>query len=220
MPKLIASLLLWFLASSATAGTLLVLGDSLSAGYGLTPGQGWVDLLQQRLEQRGDAWRVVNASISGDTTAGGRSRLPAALERYQPDVLVLELGANDGLRGLSLTAMKRNLNAMIEQARAAGAHVLLIGMQMPPNYGPRYTQGFSAIYAELAAEHEVPLVPFLLERVALDAGLMLSDNLHPNARAQPLLLDTVWPQLEPMLLDTRTHAAVLKTTGKGDSAGK
>ena len=211
---------MWFLSSSATAGTLLVLGDSLSAGYGLTPGQGWVSLLQQRLEQRGDTWRVVNASISGDTTAGGRSRLPAALERHQPDVLVLELGANDGLRGLSLTAMKRNLNAMIEQARSAGARVLLIGMQMPPNYGPRYTQGFSAIYAELAATHEVPLVPFLLERVALDASLMLSDNLHPNARAQPLLLDTVWPQLEPMLSDTGTHATVLKTTGEGNSAGK
>lgn len=211
---------MWFLSSSATAGTLLVLGDSLSAGYGLAPGQGWVSLLQQRLEQRGDAWRVVNASISGDTTAGGRSRLPAALERHQPDVLLLALGANDGLRGLSLTAMKRNLNAMIEQARAAGAHVLLIGMQMPPNYGPRYTQGFSAIYAELAAEHDVPLVPFLLERVALDAGLMLSDNLHPNALAQPLLLDTVWSQLEPLLSDTRTHATVVKTTGEGNSAGK
>lgn len=197
-----------------------MLGDSLSAGYGLTPGQGWVSLLQQRLEQRGDAWRVVNASISGDTTAGGRSRLPAALERHQPDVLLLELGANDGLRGLSLTAMKSNLNAMIEQARAAGAHVLLIGMQMPPNYGPRYIQGFSAIYAELAAQHDVPLVPFLLERVALDAGLMLSDNLHPNAQAQPLLLDTVWSQLEPMLSGTGPHATVLKTTRKENSAGK
>jgi acyl-CoA thioesterase-1 len=220
MPKLIASLLLWFLSASATAGTLLVLGDSLSAGYGLAPGQGWVALLEQRLEQRGDAWRVVNASISGDTTAGGRSRLPAALERHQPAVLVLELGANDGLRGLSLTAMRNNLDAMIAQAHAVGARVLLIGMRMPPNYGPRYTEGFSAIYAELAAKHDVPLVPFLLERVALDAGLMLSDNLHPNGRAQPLLLDTVWPVLEPLLSSSTAQATVPETTEKGNSAGK
>ena len=206
MPKLIASLLLWFLSSSAAAGTLLVLGDSLSAGYGLAPEQGWVTLLEQRLERQGLPWHVVNVSISGDTTAGGRARLPALLERHRPDVLLLELGANDGLRGLSLAAMKDNLAAMIAQARAAGAQVLLIGMQMPPNYGPRYTERFSAIYRELAAEQEVPLVPFLLEKVALDPGLMLGDNLHPNARAQPLLLDTVWPALEPILSARQAQA--------------
>ena len=220
MPKLIASLLLWFLTSSATAGTLLVLGDSLSAGYGLEPGQGWVELLEQRLEQRGESWRVINASISGDTTAGGRARLPAALERHRPDVLLLELGANDGLRGLSLAAMQDNLGAMIEQAHATGARVLLIGMRMPPNYGPRYTRAFTAIYEELASEHGVPLVPFLLERVALEANLMLPDNLHPNARAQPLLLDTVWPTLAPLLSGGPAQATVSKTTGRGNSAGK
>ena len=199
MLKLIASLLLWFLSSSAAGGTLLVLGDSLSAGYGLAPEQGWVTLLEQRLERQGLPWHVVNASISGDTTAGGRARLPALLERHRPDVLLLELGANDGLRGLSPAAMKDNLAVMIAQTRAAGAQVLLIGMRMPPNYGPRYTERFTTIYRELAAEQEVPLVPFLLEKVALDPGLMLDDNLHPNAKAQPLLLDTVWPALEPIL---------------------
>lgn len=220
MPKLIASLLLWSLSSLAAANSLLVLGDSLSAGYGLAPDEGWVALLAQRLEQRGESWRVINASISGDTTAGGRARLPAALARHQPDVLILELGANDGLRGLSLDAMKDNLDAMIAQVRATGARVLLIGMRMPPNYGPRYTERFATIYAELAAEHGIPLVPFLLERVALDAGLMLDDNLHPNARAQTLLLDTVWPALEPLLSHRAAQAVPLKTTKREKSAGK
>lgn len=203
----------------ATAGTLLVLGDSLSAGHGLAPGQGWVALLQQRLEQQEPSWHVVNASISGDTTAGGLARLPAALERHQPDVVLLELGANDGLRGLSLSAMQDNLEAMITTAHAASARVLLIGMHLPPNYGPRYTERFSAIYRELATRHGLPLVPFLLERVALDPGLMLSDNLHPNAAGQPLLLDTVWPVLR-LLLDTAgTHTAD-KTTQAADGAEK
>jgi acyl-CoA thioesterase-1 len=212
-------MLLWLLAWPAAAGTVLVLGDSLSAGYGLPAGQGWVNLLEQRLEQQDLSWRVVNDSISGDTTAGGLARLPATLERHQPDVLLIALGANDGLRGLSLAEMKNNLEAMIAEAGAAGARVLLIGMRMPPNYGPRYTERFSAIYRELANRHQLPLVPFLLERVALDPALMLSDNLHPNAAAQPLLLDTVWPVLQPLLDGGRSHTAI-KTAREEKSAGK
>jgi acyl-CoA thioesterase-1 len=212
-------MLLWLLAWPAAAGTVLVLGDSLSAGYGLPAGQGWVNLLEQRLEQQDLSWRVVNDSISGDTTAGGLARLPATLERHRPDVLMIALGANDGLRGLSLTEMKNNLEAMIAEAGAAGARVLLIGMRMPPNYGPRYTERFSAIYRELANRHQLPLVPFLLERVALDPALMLSDNLHPNAAAQPLLLDTVWPVLQP-LLDGGTGHMAIKTAREEESAGK
>lgn len=183
----------------AGAGTILVLGDSLSAGYGLAPGQGWVALLDQRLRERDIPCTIVNASISGDTSAGGLARIGAALAQHQPDILLLELGANDGLRGLSLSAMKNNLNSIIDQAKTAGAKVLLIGMQMPPNYGPRYTERFQSIYGELAREEQLPLVPFLLEKVALESTLMQPDNFHPNARAQPLLLDTVWPLLQPML---------------------
>lgn len=183
----------------AGAGTILVLGDSLSAGYGLAPGQGWVELLDQRLRERDIPCTIVNASISGDTSAGGLARIGTALAQHQPDILLLELGANDGLRGLSLSAMKNNLNSIIDQAKTAGAKVLLIGMQMPPNYGPRYTERFQSIYGELAREEQLPLVPFLLEKVALESTLMQPDNFHPNARAQPLLLDTVWPLLQPML---------------------
>jgi acyl-CoA thioesterase-1 len=199
MRKMLLSLLLFCLALPANACTLLVLGDSLSAGHGLAPGQGWVELLQQRLQQRALPARVVNASISGDTTAGGLARLDALLAQHRPDILLLELGANDGLRGLSLPAMKRNLAAIIDKARAAGAKVLLIGMQMPPNYGPLYTERFHSIYGELAHEQQLPLVPFLMEKVALEPDLMQPDNFHPNAEAQPLLLETVWPLLRPML---------------------
>jgi acyl-CoA thioesterase-1 len=199
MRKMLLSLLLFCLALPANACTLLVLGDSLSAGHGLAPGQGLVELLQQRLQQRALPARVVNASISGDTTAGGLARLDALLAQHRPDILLLELGANDGLRGLSLPAMKRNLNNIIDKAQAAGAKVLLIGMQMPPNYGPRYTERFHSIYGELAHEQQLPLVPFLMEKVALEPDLMQPDNFHPNAEAQPLLLEAVWPLLQPML---------------------
>ena len=192
--------ILWFIvACNAQAGTLLVLGDSLSAGYGLEPGQGWVVLLQQRLEQRGLEHTVVNASISGDTTAGGLGRIDAALNQHRPDWLLLQLGANDGLRGLPLEAMYRNLDEMVMRAAQRGIKVLLIGMQIPPNYGRVYTERFTAVYHELAAQHQVPLVPFLMERVALDPTLIQVDQLHPNAAAQPLLLETVWPVLEPLL---------------------
>jgi acyl-CoA thioesterase-1 len=192
--------ILWFIvACNAQAGTLLVLGDSLSAGYGLAPGQGWVSLLQQRLEQRGLDHTVVNASISGDTTAGGLARLDAVLDLHRPDWLLLELGANDGLRGLPLEAMHRNLDGMVMRAAQRGIKVVLIGMQIPPNYGRVYTDGFSRIYHDLAAKHRLPIVPFLMERVALDPALIQADQLHPNAAAQPLLLDTVWSVLEPLL---------------------
>lgn len=186
-------------ALPAWGGTLLVFGDSLSAGYGVPAGKGWVDLLDRRLQERQVACAVVNASISGDTSAGGRARIDAALARHDPDIVVLELGANDGLRGLSLTAMKRNLSSIIERAKAAGTQVLLLGMELPPNYGPRYTERFSAIYDELAEEHGLPAPPFLLEQVALEPERMQADNLHPNAAGQPLLLETVWPSLEPLL---------------------
>lgn len=199
MRNFLISILLLIVACNVQAGTLLVLGDSLSAGYGLEPEQGWVVLLQQRLEQRGLPHRVVNVSISGETTAGGLARLDAALDQHRPDWLLLQLGANDGLRGLSLQAMRDNLDAMVMRAKTRGIKVLLIGMQIPPNYGRVYTERFAAVYQELAARHQLPLVPFLMERVALDPTLIQADQLHPNALAQPLLLDTVWPVLEPLL---------------------
>lgn len=191
--------MLLLLALPAGAGTLLVLGDSLSSGHGLAPGEGWVNLLAARLEQQGRPYAVVNASISGDTSAGGLARIDAALAAHHPDILLLELGANDGLRGLSLAAMKHNLDSIIERAERAGARVVLIGMQMPPNYGPRYTERFHTIYGELARERQLPLVPFLMAKVALEPSLMQADNFHPNASAQPLLLETVWPVLAPLL---------------------
>ncbi len=194
----------WF-TLPANACNLLVFGDSLSAGYGLPPGKGWVDLLQQRLRQQEIPCTVTNASISGDTSAGGLARIKPALEQHQPEILLLELGANDGLRGLSLAAMKSNLNSIIGQAKDAGAKTLLVGMQMPPNYGPRYTERFHQIYEELAQEQQIPLVPFLMERVALEPSLMQPDNFHPNAQAQPLLLETVWPHLQPILEKLKTR---------------
>ena len=190
---------MFFFTPPASAGTLLVFGDSLSAGYGLEAGQSWVDLLQQRLQKQKIPCKVINASISGDTSAGGLARIKPALTQHAPDILLLELGANDGLRGLSLNAMKSNLSSIIEQAKGTGAKVLLIGMQMPPNYGPRYTERFQNIYKELASEQQIPLVPFLMESVALEPSMMQPDNFHPNAQAQPLLLDTVWPHLQPLL---------------------
>ncbi len=198
MRILFASLLLCF-TSSAWSGTILVFGDSLSAGYGIETGEGWVDLMAKRIADKKLPYDIINASISGETSAGGLSRIASQLRKHTPDILVLELGANDGLRGLPLKAMKSNLSSIIGQAKVAGTRVLLLGMQMPPNYGPRYTERFFAIYGELAKEQQLPLVPFLLEKVALDPSLMQRDNLHPNAKGQPLLLETVWPKLGPML---------------------
>lgn len=178
---------------------ILVVGDSLSSGYGMDAGQGWVELLRRRLRTAGHDHEVVNASISGDTTSGGRARLPQALARHQPAVVILELGGNDGLRALPVTEMRANLAAMIEQSRTAGAQVLLVGMQIPPNYGPAYTQKFRAVYGELAARYRIPLVPFLLEGVATDLNLVQADGIHPRPEAQARILDNLWPYLAPML---------------------
>ncbi|HJX57326.1 MAG TPA: arylesterase [Thiobacillus sp.] len=186
-------------AGAAPAPSILVVGDSLSAGYGIEMRNGWVTLLQQRLIKKGYPHAVVNASISGDTTAGGRARLPAALDRHRPRIVILELGGNDGLRGLSLRETRANLDAMIQAAQSAGAQVLLVGIHLPPNYGPEFTRQFHAIYSELARAHDTALVPFLLEGVALAPGLMQPDGIHPRAAAQPRLLDNVWPHLEPLL---------------------
>ena len=185
--------------SAARAPVILVAGDSLSAGYGIELQSGWVALLQQRLAQSGHSHRVVNASISGDTTGGGRSRLPQALRLHTPDIVIIELGANDGLRGLPLTDMRDNLAAMVKMARAAGAQVLLLGMHLPSNYGTAYTQKFHAVYLDVAKKMRVPLVPFVLDGIALDPGLMQADGLHPVAAAQPRMLNNIWPQLTLLL---------------------
>ena len=186
-------------STTAPSPTILVVGDSLSAGYGIRLEQGWVALLQARLEKEGYGHRVVNASASGETTGGALARLPRALEQQRPRIVVIELGGNDGLRGLPVADIRRNFERMIALSQQAGARVLLIGMQIPPNYGPAYTQAFSGLYTDLAAQHRVALVPFFLEGIALDDSLFQDDGLHPNAAAQPRLLATVWPQLRPLL---------------------
>ncbi|MEM1262397.1 MAG: arylesterase [Pseudomonadota bacterium] len=181
------------------SNTLLVVGDSLSAAYNLEIGEGWVNLLEQKLAAEGHQFDVVNASISGDTTAGGRARLPAALERHKPSIVVIELGGNDGLRGIPVRVMRANLIAMIEAATSADAKVVLLGIRIPENYGARYTAEFFATYGELAAEYQLPLVDFFMEGVALDDTLMQSDGIHPNAAAQPRLLDNAWPAIAKAL---------------------
>lgn len=179
--------------------TVLVMGDSLSAAYGLSAAQGWVALTAERVKTTKPGWRVVNASISGETTAGGASRIAAELQRHKPAVVVIELGANDGLRGLSLTQTRTHLDKMIQAARKANASVLLIGMRIPPNYGPDYTRGFEANYSTLAKQYNVALLPFLLEPIARDRANFQDDNLHPIASAQPKLRDHVWTALAPLL---------------------
>jgi acyl-CoA thioesterase-1 len=195
---------LFWLASGAAwaapaAPVILVVGDSLSAGYGIDVDDGWVALLAARLRDQGYPQRVVNASISGDTTASGRTRLPAALERHRPAIVILALGANDGLRGLPIDAMRDNLAAMIRAAQRRGARVLLVGIHIPTNYGKEYTERFHAVYGELAKRYRTALVPFLLDGVALEPALMQADGLHPAPAAQPRLLDNVWPKLTPLL---------------------
>ncbi len=192
-------LVIWPGLVRAEAPVILVLGDSLSAGYGLQVEQGWVSLLQRRLKERGFPHQVINASISGDTTDGGLSRLPAALERHRPALVILELGANDGLRGQPPMAMANNLGRMIELSRQAGARVLLAEMRIPPNYGPLYTQKFQTTFGEVAKRYDIPLIPFLLEGVAGNPTLIQDDGLHPRAEAQPRVLANVWPTLEPLL---------------------
>ena len=178
---------------------ILVYGDSISAGYGLAPDQGWVNLLSNRLSREGYGFQVVNASVSGETTTGGLARLPRALAAHRPRIVIIELGGNDGLRGLPLATTRANLDAMIALAGRSGRRVLLLGMRMPPNYGERYTRGFEAAYADLARQRGVPEVPFLLAGLAGQPALMQADGIHPNERGQPILLDNVWPALRPLL---------------------
>ncbi|KTT51359.1 esterase [Pseudomonas oryzihabitans] len=185
----------------AMARTLLVVGDSISAGYGLADGQGWVRLLENRLQEQQSPYQVVNASISGDTTAGGLARLPQLLAAHRPEVVAIELGGNDGLRGQPLAQFERNLTTLVQQAKAKGARVLLLGMRLPPNYGPRYTEGFAQVYQDVAKAEQVALVPFLLEGVGGDPAFMQPDGIHPRANAQQRLLDNAWPELQRVLRD-------------------
>jgi acyl-CoA thioesterase-1 len=189
--------------AAAAGPVLLVVGDSLSAEYGLVRGTGWVQLLADRLRATGSDYRVVNASISGETTSGGRTRLPALLKQHRPAVVVLELGANDGLRGLPLTVMRDNLAAMIRDSQASGAQVLLVGVRVPPNYGRDYSDRFFATFGALAKQHKTALAPFLLDGFADSLDLFQSDRIHPAAEAQPRILDNVWPALQPLLARAR-----------------
>lgn len=186
-------------ASEPRDGVILVWGDSLSAAYRMEESLGWVALLQQRLSQHGLRWQVVNGSVSGETTAGGLARLPAMLDSSQPDIVILELGGNDGLRGLPVPTIRANLTRMIELSQAAGARVLLAGIQIPPNYGPRYTGPFYAQYNELAEQYDLPLIPFLLEGIADNSALMQEDGIHPTAEAQPMIVEIVWQPLLSMI---------------------
>jgi acyl-CoA thioesterase-1 len=187
-------------AARADAPTLLVFGDSISAGFGLVHvDEGWVGLLRAKLKAEGYGYQVVNASVSGETTAGGLARLPRALALHHPRIVILELGGNDGLRALPLDQMRANLTGMVDLASAAGARVLLLGIRIPPNYGPEYTEKFFATFADVASARKVPLVPFLLADVALVPALMQADGVHPNERGQPQLLANVWPELQPLL---------------------
>lgn len=178
---------------------ILVVGDSLSAAYGFAPSQGWVSLLAHQLGPRA---KLTNASVSGETSAGGRQRLPALLDEHSPDILILELGGNDGLRGYPLARIRETLSQMITHAKQNGAQVLLVGMQIPPNYGRRYSRGFAVLFGELADSHQLPLIPFLLEGVATRPELMQQDGIHPNAKAQPILANTVAAALLPMIQST------------------
>jgi acyl-CoA thioesterase-1 len=201
MLKVLPFLLLIVMPGPAAACTILIIGDSLSASYGIPVEQGWVALLQTRLSEQCPACRLVNASISGDTSAAARARLPQAMQRHQPQVAVLELGGNDGLRGLALEEMKQNLAAMIETARQQGAQVLLVGVQLPPNYGALYTERFEGVYRQLAREHGVALLASLVDGIGTRSELMQSDGVHPNARAQPLIMARVWDHLQPLLVE-------------------
>ena len=191
------------LPSAASAAedsyTLMVWGDSLSAAYGFSEEQGWVTLLEEKLNSENWPYRVINGSVSGETTTGGLERLPAMLARHSPDLVILELGGNDGLRGLPLELMKANLKSMVDLVRADGGEVLLTGIQIPPNYGPRYTEPFFALFREIAEEDSLPLVPFLIDGIPQQPELMQNDGIHPKAGAQFMILENVWPYLEPML---------------------
>lgn len=197
-------MLLWLAGAvvavqAAPARTVLVLGDSLSAAHNIATEQGWVHLLEVRLGKMVPPWSVVNASVSGETSLSGRNRLPALLATYRPAVVVVELGANDGLQGLPLNQLRDNLAAMISAAQATHARVLLLGIELPVNYGPQYRDGLRAVYADLAKQKHAALLPFLLDGVALDPALMQADGLHPTAAGEPRVLENVWRVLQPLL---------------------
>ena len=186
-------------ASSIDLKKILIVGDSISASYGINPKSGWVNLLANKIAQEKIPYQVINASISGDTTINGVNRLPALINNHKPDIVIIELGGNDGLRGTQLNVMQANLDRMIQKSQLSGARVLLAGMKIPPNYGRRYTQSFHQVYLDLADKHSLSLVPFILEGVGGQGALMQADGIHPTAKAQPLIVETVWKQLSLML---------------------
>lgn len=187
------------LAETTSKPVILVFGDSLSAAYGIPKEKGWVNLLAQRIKDKQLPYEVANASVSGETTAGGLSRLPAAIQQFKPSIVLIELGANDGLRGLPIDAMKNNLEKMIAACKQVNARVVLLGMLIPPNYGPKYTNGFKQVYLELSQTYKTPFVPFFLDGVSGHSDLVIEDGLHPNVIAQPKILENVWPTLKPLL---------------------
>ncbi len=199
MVRIYLTLVLSMLSLSVTAKTIVVMGDSISASYGIEVDKGWVSLLQKKMDKASYQYYIYNESISGDTTAGGVARIDRALQLHQPQLVLLELGANDGLRGLSLIEMKTNLAEIITRIQFTGAKVLLLGMRIPPNYGKRYTDMFYQVYPQLAQEKNIPYIPFLLEDVALQKKYMRDDGLHPNSLAQPLIADKVWQSLVKLL---------------------
>ena len=201
--RLLTTFLLCLVWANSSRGdedkTVLVFGDSLSASYGIEEEQGWVNLLSEKLRQAQSPYSVINASVSGETSTGGLSRLPAALAEFQPSVVILELGGNDGLRGLPLATLQSNLEEMVSLSQRAGAKVLLAGIQIPPNYGPRYTEPFYALFGDIAESERLPFVPFLIDGIPQQPELMQNDGIHPRAEAQHMILDNVWPVLAPML---------------------
>ncbi|MGZ8239335.1 MAG: arylesterase [Methylobacter sp.] len=199
MTRFLFAVIVSLVSMTAAAKSIVVLGDSISAGYGIEVSQGWVALLQKKLNEKGASHIVHNESISGDTTAGGVARIDRALTLHKPDVVIIELGANDGLRGLPPKLIKSNLAEIARRAQKAGAKVLLLAMKIPPSYGKRYTDLFDSIYPQLAKELGVPYVPFIMEDVALNKDMMQADRVHPNHKGQPFIADRVWPQLLPLL---------------------
>ena len=195
----VLGLVAWAPAANAENPKILIVGDSLSAAYGIPQQQGWAALLQKKLQLKNYRYDVVNASMSGETSSGGASRINTALQKTKPAIVILELGANDGLRGLPVNEMITNLSNIIRLSKQSGAKVLLIGMQIPPNYGPKYSEAFSQSYQRLSQEHKIPLVPFMLKNIAVQPDLIQQDGLHPNVLAQPMILENIWPQLKLLL---------------------
>ncbi len=193
------SFVAWSLPTFAANPRILIYGDSLSAAYGIPQQQGWATLLKEKLVQENFHYEVINASISGETTSGGLTRFASTIKQVKPKIVILELGANDGLRGLPVKDMHKNLANMIQHSKQSGAKVLLVGMRIPPNYGPRYTGEFSQTYIDLASQHKIPLVPFMLDNVAAKPELIQQDGLHPNISGQPIILDNIWQQLRLLL---------------------